>query len=91
MADDARLERIERKLDEVGQAIVALARVEERLVTLFKRMDSMDAEQRAQGVRLAEVEQNSGSNGQMLRFVERIFWIILAASVTFAFNKAKGG
>ena len=91
MADDARLERIERKLDEVGQAVVALARVEERLVTLFKRMDSIDTEQRAQGVRLTEVEQNSGNNGQMLRFVERIFWIILAASVTFAFNKAKGG
>ena len=33
MPDDARLARIETKLDEMGKAIVSLARVEERMVT----------------------------------------------------------
>ena len=33
MSDDHRLERIENKLDEVGKAIVALARMEERMIT----------------------------------------------------------
>ena len=56
MSDDHRLERIENKLDEVGKAIVALARMEERMITLFKRMDTLDNEQSAQARRLSLVE-----------------------------------
>lgn len=56
MSEEARLERIEKKLDEVGQAIVALARMEERMITLFKRMDKLDQEQNQHGRRLQLVE-----------------------------------
>ncbi len=42
MQDDARLARIEAKLDQMGEAIVSLARVEERMVTLFNRLDAID-------------------------------------------------
>jgi|TARA_R110000772_G_scaffold154454_1_gene265433 hypothetical protein len=86
MSDDARLTRIEAKLDQMGEAIVALARVEERLVTLFSRLDVIDKDRVAQGARLLVVENNSGSNGQSLRFAERIFWIVVAAAVTYVFK-----
>jgi hypothetical protein len=90
MSEDARLERIEKKLDEVGQAIVALARMEERMITLFKRMDSLDAEQGKQDRRLRVVENNVGGNRQTLRFAERVFWIVVTAAVAFAFNYFRG-
>ena len=45
MADDNRLERIESKLDQMSEAIVSLARMEERMVTLFNRMDAYDKRQ----------------------------------------------
>lgn len=90
MSDDARLERIERKLDEVGQAIVALARMEERMITLFKRMDGLDQELSKQGRRVALLEGKVGNNGQMLRFAERIFWIVVTAGVAFVFTTMKG-
>lgn len=90
MADDTRLERIEKKLDEVGQAIVALARMEERMITLFKRMDKLDQEQAQQGRRLQVVEGRVGTNGQTLRFAERVFWIVVTAGVAFAFTGMKG-
>jgi hypothetical protein len=61
MSDDARLERIEKKLDEVGQAIVALARMEERMITLFKRMDKLDQEQSQHSRRLQVVEGKAGN------------------------------
>ena len=86
MQDDNRLERIERKLDEVGQAIVALARMEERMITLFKRMDGLDQEQAQQGRRLTVVEGKVGTNGQALRFAERIFWIVITAAAAYAFQ-----
>lgn len=90
MSDDARLERIEKKLDQVGDAIVALARMEERMITLFKRMDALDQEQTHHGRRLTVVEGKVGSNGQSLRFAERIFWIVVTAAVAFAFTQMKG-
>ena len=91
MSDDHRLERIENKLDEVGKAIVALARMEERMITLFKRMDTLDNEQSAQGRRLSLVENRVGSNGQSLRFAERLFWIIATAAVGLIFFKMRSG
>jgi hypothetical protein len=89
MSDDHRLERIENKLDEVGKAIVALARMEERMITLFKRMDSLDAEQTAHGRRLTLVENKVGNNGQALRFAERLFWIVATAGVGYVFMVIK--
>lgn len=80
--DETRLERIENKLDEVGKAIVALARMEERMITLFKRMDTLDSEQSEQGKRIRDLETNVGTNGQTLRFAERVFWIAAAALIT---------
>ena len=85
MADDARLERIEKKLDQVGDAIVALARMEERMITLFRRMDTLDADQANQGRRLTLVESKVGNNGQALRFAERVFWIIATSGVGYLF------
>ncbi len=91
MSDDHRLERIENKLDEVGKAIVALARMEERMITLFKRMDTLDNEKNAHSRRLTLVENRVGSNGQSLRFAERLFWIIATAAVGLIFFKMRSG
>jgi len=90
MSDDTRLASIETELKEIRKAIVVLARVEERLVTVFKRIDNFDETNKKHEERLAAVEQNSGNNGQTLRFAERIFWIVLAAGITYTF-KQNGG
>jgi hypothetical protein len=86
MSEDQRLERIEKKLDQMQEAIIAMAKMEERMITLFKRMDTLDQEQANQGRRLQLIENKVGSNGQTLRFAERVFWIVLAAVVTYAFK-----
>lgn len=69
MSDEARLERIEKKLDEVGQAIVALARMEERMITLFKRMDKLDQEQTQNG---QPVDPNNTEEGVSYGGIELI-------------------
>lgn len=83
MADDQRLERMENKLDDLSKAVISLARMEERMITLFKRMETYDAAQSAAIDRIAALEKHVGANGQMLRFAERLFWIIVAAGVTW--------
>jgi hypothetical protein len=86
---DARLERIEKKLDEMGEAIIALARMEERMVSLFKRMDNYDKSQARSTERLDKLEKIQGVNGQTLRFAERVFWIIISAAVGYLFFKMR--
>jgi hypothetical protein len=82
MSEENRLERIEKKLDEMSKAIISLARMEERMVTLFKRMDAYDDQQDKLSDRLSKVEKVSGADGVTLRFLERIFWIVVTAVVT---------
>jgi len=43
--------RIEAKIDKMSDAIVSMARMEERMVTLFKRMDMYDERQNEVGRR----------------------------------------
>ena len=49
MTED-RLTRIEDKLDKLSNAVVTLARMEERMITVFKRMDHIDDQQRLCGI-----------------------------------------
>lgn len=90
MPDDARLARIETKLDSVAEALVALARLDEKTITLFRRMDTLDDQQTQQSNRIVTLEGSVGSNGQSLRFVERVFWIVVSAGIALAFNYLKG-
>jgi hypothetical protein len=89
MTED-RLSRIETKLDQMAEAIVSLARMEERMVTLFKRMDNYDTNQSQLSERVRKVENSVGSNGQVLRFAERLFWIVASASVAYMFAGVGG-
>ena len=40
---DERLSRMEDKLDKLSEAVVEMASMEERLLTIFKRLEHMDA------------------------------------------------
>lgn len=90
MGDDQRLERIEKKLDQMSEAIVSLARMEERMITLFKRMDSYDDKQEDLQDRLHTLEKRQGINGQTLRFAERMFWVVATAAVSYIFYISGG-
>jgi hypothetical protein len=80
-----RLNRIEEKLDKVGEAIISLARMEERMVTLFSRMDNYDKRQTVMEERVSKIEVNSASSA----WVERVVWLIVGGLImgTIYFGK----
>ena len=82
---DERLERIEDKVDKMHIAIVAMARMEERMITVFKRLDSMDAAFKKFDERMDESEKQAIARGQKIAFAERIFWMICTGAVGLAF------
>ena len=88
MEPDYRLDlaRIESKLDRVETAIVSLARMEERMVTLFNRMDRYDGEQRDMLKRVAELELVTFGRGLFFRWADRLGVAIIGALVALAFK-----
>ena len=84
--DSQRLDRIEQKLDKMADAIVSLARMEERMVTLFKRMDAYDTKQDDLSDRVTELEKTSNARGLIFSWGERVVWILVTLGLTAYFN-----
>jgi len=85
--EDKRLDRIEAKLDELTKVVTDLARVEERMTTLFKRMDRQDEQNHSLDLRLGEIEKITVGRGAVYQIVERLIWIVAGAGVAWLFSK----
>lgn len=83
--DDQRLNRIETKLDKLAEAVVSLARMEERMVTLFNRMGKYEERQDSLEARVDDVETDIIKSGTTLRFAERVFWVVVTAAISTGF------
>jgi len=82
---DERLSRVEDKIDKLSEAIVEMARMEERVVSAFKRMDALVDYQNKMDSRLDAMERQSLIRGQKIAFAERFFWMICTGAVGLAF------
>ncbi len=82
MSDD-RLTRIETKLDKLADAMISMARMEEKMITLFKRMDKYDESQGKIDIRLQAVEKNNIQTNTFGYLVDKAIWIILGAAAAF--------
>ena len=83
--NDERLSRMETKLDKLSEAVVTMARMEERMITVFKRLDMIDDAWKKYGNRLDEIEKQALKRGSKIAFAERIFWMILTGAVGLCF------
>lgn len=81
------LTRLETKIDRVQEAIVSLAGMEERMVTLFRRMDSYDADQREAIRRIGDLQRVTLGRGVLFRWLDRGGVAILGAAVALAFRQ----
>jgi len=89
--DQDRLTRIEQKLDKLSDAVVSLARMEERMVTLFNRMDQYDTNQQKVIERLTEVEKKLATKTNTVRLGEKLFWLVVGGAVSLMFWLARSG
>lgn len=77
-----RLGRVEKKIDTLQEAIVSLARVEERLVTVFNRQSHIETKVDAIENKVDTLNENMISS----RILERIIWTAIVAAVGAAFT-----
>lgn len=80
--ENARLDRIESKIDKLAETVISLARAEEKLVALAS--DSKDTRQRLRKVEVdvVEVDRKVDEYAVTVKVINRIFWIVVSVSVT---------
>ena len=83
--NDNRLSRIEEKLDKLFEAVISMARIEDRMISVFKRLDRVDEGFNNSDKLIQKLEQTNIKLGQIIGFSERLFWVILTGSVSLVF------
>ena len=81
MNDETRLDRIEGKLDRLADAVVALARLEERTATLFRQMEKYDSQILRLTERIGEIERINIGRSLLFRVLDKVFWLMVGGAV----------
>ena len=58
MSED-RLTRMEDKIDKLSEAVLAIARMKERMLTVFKRLENVDCDLKKMDDRIDEMEKQA--------------------------------
>lgn len=74
-----RLDRIETKLDSMSEAIISLARAEEKIYTLMDIQKQQGAQILAVINRIERLDDMVRANAQTVSVINKIFWIVLTA------------
>jgi cob(I)alamin adenosyltransferase len=80
-SQEARLQRIENKLDKLSEAFTILARVEEKIMSSNTRIDRLEFRADESERDMDKIKGIVGYNQQTVRQVERFAWILVSSLV----------
>ena len=78
MLEEHRLDRIEAKLDKLTEAVSQIARVEEQMLSVFKRIDRHEKRLVEQEDDIQRLTEEVITNSYSVKAGERLFWIGIA-------------
>ena len=78
-ADNARLDRIESKIDKLSETVISLARAEEKLISLEKDKKFLMERMVRNEEKIDVVENKVDETSVTVRVINRLFWLIMAA------------
>ena len=77
-----RLDRIEETIDKMSEAIIALARAEEKIITLTSFSKQQSEQIQSVINRIDRVETLVNSNASTVNVINKIFWVILVGLIS---------
>ena len=77
-----RLDRIEEKIDNMATAIIALARAEEKIITLTSFSKQQSEQIQSVINRVDKLDSLVTANALTINIINKIFWIIMASATT---------
>tara|TARA_R110000765_G_scaffold426430_1_gene542032 strand:- start:99 stop:407 length:309 start_codon:yes stop_codon:yes gene_type:complete len=84
VADKQRLDRIEEKIDKMTEAVIALARAEEKISNLDQTTRMILQKMVDQDERLRKVEEIQHDNEATIKTIKSVIWTTVSALITTA-------
>jgi len=81
LSQEARLQRIENKLDKLSDALTILARVEEKIMASNARIERLEFRADEAERSLDRIKGIVGYNQQTVKVVERFAWLLVSSLV----------
>ena len=78
--NNARLDRIEEKIDKLSEAMVAMARAEEKLAGLKEDHDRAFERLNRFSQKLDEIENVVNDNARTVQTINKLFWIAIGTA-----------
>lgn len=78
-----KLTRLETKIDNITEQLVAIVRMEEQVKTIFNRIEKIDEKQDLIEKRVKDVEDTSRGANIMVTSIERLVWIVITALASY--------
>ena len=72
---ETRLDKFEQKLDSINEALISLARIEERVTTILKNNERLHGQVTTLDERVDDLESQNAVHAFTLSIGERLFWI----------------
>jgi chromosome segregation ATPase len=77
----SRLDRIEEKLDKLTDAMVAMARAEEKIINLQEDQYNMFERMNKHSEKLDEIERVCNDNHRTICIINKLFWVVSVAVI----------
>ena len=77
-----RLDRLETKMDDLGKALLELAKTEERVIRLMEADDKKTDWLVSLQDRIVDLEKERAESSAVARRIERIIWLIITAGLS---------
>jgi hypothetical protein len=75
----SRLDRIEVKIDKLSDAMISLARAEEKLIAIEQNNHSNSERLNRFSAKLDDIEKKVDDNARTVQIINRLFWIVAVA------------
>lgn len=77
MAEDPRLDRIEAKIDKLSDAMITIARAEEKLVNMEQKYSAQYDRMNKFSAKLDELERLVTQNATTVNTINKLFWVAI--------------
>ena len=79
MSDDSRLDRIEAKIDKLADAMITIARAEEKLLNMEQKYSASYDRMNKFSSKLDDLEKVVTENSTTVNTINKLFWVALIA------------
>lgn len=76
-----RLDRIEEKIDKLADAMISLARAEEKIVSIANQQANQTERLNRLSEKIDDIAGQAADNARTVQLINKLFWIVIAAAL----------